>query len=60
MMPQRRRSRAKNRANYINAERRHNRRCREAGEAAQAVAVAHADAECSQSSPPDPDEPPPF
>jgi hypothetical protein len=60
MMPQRRRSRAENRANYIAAERRHNRRCRETAEAAQAVTGAHADAECSQSPPRDPNEPPPF
>jgi hypothetical protein len=60
MMPQRRRSRAENRANYIAVVRRHNRRCREAVEATQAVAVAHADAECSQFPPRDPDEPPPI
>jgi hypothetical protein len=47
MMPQRRRTRAQNRANYVAEERRQNRRTRLAAQAAQAR-------------PPNPDEPPPF
>ena len=59
-MPTRTRTRSQNRANRIAGERRHNRRCREAVEAAQAVRIAQADAECGQSPPRDPNEPPPF
>jgi len=50
MVPKRARTRAQNRANRINTERRHNRRTRLPGEAVQS---AHAP-------PPKPDEPPPF
>jgi hypothetical protein len=50
MMPTRTRTRAENRANRINTERRHNRQTRLAAEAVQS---AHAP-------PPNPDEPPPF
>jgi len=54
LMPTRTRTRTQNRANRINAERRHNRLSRQA---AQAVAAAAKDAQLST---PDPDEPPPF
>jgi hypothetical protein len=51
MMPTRTPTRAQNRANRINAERRHNRQTRLAAQA------AHTDA---APTPTDPDEPPPF
>jgi hypothetical protein len=54
LMPTRTRTRTQNRANRINAERRHNRLSRQA---AQAVAAAAKDAQLSR---PDPNEPPPF
>ena len=54
MMPTRTPTRAQNRANRINAERRHNRRIREA---ALAAAVGAQD---TQVPPPDPDDDPPF
>jgi hypothetical protein len=57
LMPTRTRTRAQNRANRINAERRHNHLSRRAAQAAHAAQSA---AEDTQLPTPDPNEPPPF